>query len=416
MNTPLPILYIHHERALGGAPLSLLYLLRKLDRQKYSPHVICLREGPAADLFRKDGIPVQVVAGPDLSHTELVWFRWWQWPRLLWRVLASCSLFFRLRRALQGVMPSLGRGANSDILPRHTLPLVHLNSSTLVVGALAARSLGLPVIWHIREPLAPGYIGFRRALLRWAVRSLAGHTISVSHNDAAQLGESLRSDGERLTVVHNFVDLAQFNPVSTNGSVRRELGLPSDALLILFLGGSAHVKGAGVLLAAVPMILGTLRSAHLLIAGDTAVEFRCRLDVTEMVPFRDRVHLLGLRSDIPALLQDSSLLLFPSTVPHFARPVIEAAAMARAVVASDVDGVRELVIPNETAVLVPPNDPESLARAVIELMQDEARASRLGEEGRRWAAEKFDARRNAAATFAVYERVLALDGNGRSGG
>ncbi|MFZ4695007.1 MAG: hypothetical protein ACOYMV_07770, partial [Verrucomicrobiia bacterium] len=80
--TPRPILYVHHERAIGGAPLSLLYLIRQLDRTRWSPRVICLREGPAAELYRKEGLPVRVVPGPDLSHTELVWFRWWQFPRL----------------------------------------------------------------------------------------------------------------------------------------------------------------------------------------------------------------------------------------------------------------------------------------------------------------------------------------------
>ena len=98
--SPKTIIYIHHERALGGAPLSLLYLLQQLDRSKYQPFIICLREGPAASLFRENGFPVQIVEGTDLSHTELVWFRFWQFPKLFVRLFLSIFLFFKLRKAL----------------------------------------------------------------------------------------------------------------------------------------------------------------------------------------------------------------------------------------------------------------------------------------------------------------------------
>jgi len=409
VNTPLPILYIHHERALGGAPLSLLYLLRKLDRQKYSPHVICLREGPAADLFRKDGIPVQVVAGPDLSHTELVWFRWWQFPRLLWRILASVPLFLRLRCALKAqTPPSPIQNPESRI---QNPPIIHLNSSTLAVAALASKSLGLKVVWHIREPLAHGYLGFRRGVLRLAIRRLADQVIAISRNDARQLGNIPPSN---LSVIYNFVDFSQFDAHRSRGIVRRELGIADNEPVILFLGGSAQVKGAGVLIEAVPSLLGGMRSAHLLVAGETSAEFQLQMDASVLSAFRKRIHLLGPRQDVPALLADATLLIFPSTVPHFARPVIEAAAMARPVVASDLDGVRELVVPNETAVLVPPNDPDALGRAVLELLQDEARAFRLGQQGLAMAREKFDAIRNAAQTFEIYERILKAQSHPRN--
>ncbi len=383
-----PIIYIHHERALGGAPLSLLFLLRKLDRARYEPHVICLREGPAAELYRKEDFPVAVIEGPDLSHTELVWFRWWQFPRLFVRLLRSIPLFFRLRRAL----------ARN---PGH--PIVHLNSSTLLVAALAAHSLSLPVIWHIREPLARGYIGFRRAWLRLAIRTLATRIIAISHNDATQLG--FRMPGEQLKVIHNFVDFTEFNADRPTGDIRRELRIPSDAIVLLFLGGCAQVKGADILLQAMPTILGSLRSAHIILAGETSPDFQLRANAPHLNAFQSRLHLVGPRRDVPALLADATILLFPSTVPHFARPVIEAAAMARPSIASDLDGVRELVVRNETALLIPAGDPVALSRAVMDLSQDSARAYRLGQQGLALAKEKFDAQKNAVATFDVYDEI-----------
>ncbi len=400
MSGPRPIIYIHHERALGGAPLSLLYLLRQLDSTQYSPSIICLREGPAADLFRENGFPVEIVSGPDLSHTELVWFRWWQWPKLALRLLGSIPLFFSLRSAITKIIhPSILNPQSSKAIYR---PIIHLNSSTLLIGALAAKSLGLPLVWHIREPLARGYLGIRRAILRLAIRLLSEHVIAISKNDASQLG-SIPSN--KLSVIYNFVDFSQFDAARPSGLIRKELCLARDTSLILFLGGSARVKGAEVLLRAIPSMLGGLQSVHLVVAGEISPEFRLQTMEPSLAVFKDRLHILGSRQDIPELLADTSVLIFPSIVPHFARPIIEAAAMAKPVIASDLDGVRELVIRNETGILVPPNDPAALARAVIELIQDPPRAYRLGQQGFVLAREKFDAIQNAKATFAVYKQL-----------
>lgn len=405
MSLPNYILYVHHERAIGGAPLSLLYLLQQIDRQKYSPHVICLREGPAAQLFRKEGLLVRVVPGPDLSHTELVWFRWWQWPKLLGRLLVSIPLFFRLRSAFRNwALPTPmqdGKGAVHEASGYGIPPVVHLNSSTLVVAALAAKSLGLPVVWHIREPLARGYFGIRRALLQRAIRRLADHVVAISQHDASRLGNIPLA---RLSVIYNFVDFRRFDATRVEGGIRRELSIPKEAPVILFLGGSAEVKGAEVLLRMATDVLGTLRSAHLIMAGEISSEFKLRAHGGRVGTVEKRLHLIGSRDDIPSLLADCTVLVFPSLVPHFARPVIEAAAMAKPVVASDVDGVRELVVRNETAILVPPGDAAALARAVIDVLQDSALAYRLGQQALALAYKKFDAVRNAAETFAIYRR------------
>lgn len=389
MSGARPIFYVHHEYALGGAPLSLLYLLRRLDRRRYLPRVICLREGPAATLYREEKIPVNVVCGPDLSHTELVWFRAWQLPKLLWRLLVSVPLFFRLRRTMR-------REASGS----H--PLVHLNSSTLVVAALAAKSLGFPVVWHIREPLARGYLGVRRALLRLAIRTLAARVIAISRHDAAQLGKM--PDG-LVRVIYNFVDLSQFDVACPTGALRKELNIPKSAPVILFLGGDARVKGADILLVSAPVVLEELRDAHLIFAGEMRSGFALKVSESVSDFLRSRLHVLGPRRDVPSLLADATILVFPSIVPHFARPVIEAAAMAKPVVASDLGGVRELISPGETGILIPPNDPVALGRAILDLVRDPARSYRLGQQALIRAREEFDALRNAADTFEVYSEI-----------
>jgi glycosyltransferase involved in cell wall biosynthesis len=81
----------------------------------------------------------------------------------------------------------------------------------------------------------------------------------------------------------------------------------------------------------------------------------------------DSLIFTGVRQDIPQVLAASDVLVFPSTVPHFARPVIEAAAMGKPAIASDVGGPAELVVNGETGLLVPPKDAHALAEAIVEL-------------------------------------------------
>jgi glycosyltransferase involved in cell wall biosynthesis len=420
------IIYIHHERALGGAPVSLLYLLQQLDRTKYQASVVCLREGPAADLFRKNGFSVQIAEGPDLSHTELVWFRFWQFPRLAWRILFSIPLYFKLKKVLVDLQrdPSTALGMTAE-----QKTIVHLNSSTLLTAALAAKSLGLPLVWHIREPLAKGYVGIRRFLLRKAICGLPDQIIAISQNDATQVSPEFTAhpEGERkliqpqtnnplslrtrenlcknLTVIYNFVDFKRFDINLPNGTIKKELNLPADSILLTFLGGDSKVKGAYVLLQSTPKIFEKVKNAQIVIAGETSERFQSQInDLPSQL--RDHIHLLGPREDIPEILADTSILLFPSIVPHFARPVIEAAAMGKPVVASDIPGVQELIVRNETGLLVHPNDPQALADAIVDLVNNQDRAFRFGQQAHVLAKKKFNAEVNAKETFKIYEKLL----------
>ncbi|MFZ4695524.1 MAG: glycosyltransferase family 4 protein, partial [Verrucomicrobiia bacterium] len=373
----------------------------------------------------------------DLSHTELVWFRWWQFPRLLSRLFTSAPLFFRFRETLReeieigGLSPKSAVPSSSSADDRQSeirnqkseIPLVHLNSSTLAVAALAARSLGLPVVWHIREPLARGYLGFRRALLRATVRRCSDAVIAICENDAAQLGPRLTPflmEGHAsscpsasnscthrppLHVIHNFVDFTQFDATRPKGALRKDLGIPEESPILLFLGGSALTKGAGILIEAASQILSRTADAHLVVAGESVPEFTTTWIHGVAAGLRRRVHLLGVRMDVPALLADTALLLFPSTVPHFARPVIEAAAMGVPCVASDLGGVRELILPGETGVLVRAGDSVLLADTVVALLADPAHRQAMGRKALALARERFDAKKNAARTFAVYEEL-----------
>ena len=391
------ILYVHHGKGIGGAPLSLLYLIRGLDRSRYRPTVLCIHESEAADLFRRDGIDTVVdEALHDFSHTNVLWYPWWQLPKLLLRTWQWPWTFLRARRLLRN-------GA---------WDAVHLNTSTLTAFGLAARAEGLRVIWHVREPLQRGYTGLRRNLIRRIIHRTADLVLPICRYDASQL---LPSD--RIHVVYNFIDFAQFDAALDGTATRRSLGISEAAPVALMLGGVNPIKGTREFVTAAVEVLRDFPDAVFLVAGPVPDDgLRNRISgarvyrdrVLSLIPdaMRSSIRFLGVRSDVPALLAASDLLCFPSTVPHFARPVIEASAMGLPVIASDLGGPQELVRHGETGLLVPSGDAAALAAAMRRILAEADVAASMGKAGIVFAREHFDAARNTAAVVALYDRLF----------
>jgi glycosyltransferase involved in cell wall biosynthesis len=399
------ILYIHHGGGLGGAPLSLLYLLKQLDRTRYEPIVLTLRSGPVVDLYRAEGIETHVAEGLyDFSHTELEWYG----RHELWRLPLQAAHF----------LPSVA--AARRYIHRFKPDLIHLNSSTLSAAARAARLEGVPVVWHIREPLADGYFGWRREWLKRNIARDATRVIAISEYDASRLLPS-----PDIRVIHNFVDFTIFDRAIPIGPARAKLNLTPAQNIVTMLGGVAYPKGTMTFVQALPLVRKATPNTKFLVVGPppavgdssrlkALVKFLLRADAYDREVMRmasdsiagGQIRFTGIRSDIQQVLAATDVLAFPSVVPHFARPIIEAGAMAKPVVASRVGGPIELVQDGVTGLLVPPSDPSALAEAIITILKDPARAKAMGEAGYMQAREKFEAATNARKTFAVYEEIL----------
>lgn len=403
MDKPTRVLYIHHGKGIGGAPLSLLYLIRKLDRARFEPVVLCLYESAAADLYRKDGIETHVARGiRTFDHSTLLWYNLRRFWRLPARLLAFGPSVVRTRRWVERLAPDL----------------VHLNSAQLAPCAIGASRTGVPVVWHVREQIARGYLGLRRAGLRQAIARYGDRVIAICSNDADQLIQN-----GKVRVVYNFVDSAHFDPALPPGTLREEFGLGADARLVVMLGGVNPAKGTEEYLQALPLVRARVPDAHFLVLGHFLgfrgnSGIRARL-VRALYGYQRRIEALtrrpdiaghvtftGARLDVPQVMADADLVVFPSTVPHFARPLIEAGAMAKPVVASDLGGPRELVVPGETGFLVPPSEPEALADAIARVLEDPDLARRMGEAGHQRALRLYSAETNARQTVEVYEELL----------
>jgi glycosyltransferase involved in cell wall biosynthesis len=219
---------------------------------------------------------------------------------------------------------------------------------------------------------------------------------------------------EKVLTLHDAVDLSQFNPASVDRqAVRASLGIPPGMLLFGFVGRFSPGKGHEELLDAAALLVKKGRTFHLGVAGEAshgeeqyATEIRARAHTLNLDA---NVTFLGYRADIPAVMSAFDVLVFPSHAESFGVVLIEGMAMERPVVATNCDGVVDIVVDGETGIMVPPKDAKRLAEGMDALLQDPSLRVRMGAAGRKRVMDLFDQEKQIGRIEALYYQLLGLE-------
>ena len=398
------VLFVHHGGGIAGSSVSMLQLAAALDRERFDPTVVFTAQGPILEFAREMDIPVQVMHMPSA-------FMYSTHAPLRLRTLAPFVMHFRrtvatARRLVQRMQPDL----------------VHLNTSVLVPVAIGVKQTRTPLVWHVREPAGPN-----RVLRRWHVnriRSLSDHVIVNSH----YVGRNFPAV-DSVSVIHNAVDGRSFAPrdATARARARTQFGVPQDSPVVGIVGTVQTIKGHYFLVEAAASLVRQVPGVRfLIVAGGVspayARSWKGRLKNVLGMPLdslegmrRDiaqrglEQHFVftGFRSDIPVVMSAMDVLAFPSLVPEgFGRPLIEGMAMGLPVVATDIGPTRE-ILGEGTGLLVRPDDPAELARALGRLVTDEELAGRMGDAGRRRFIAHFEMAPMIDRVEGVYEQVLS---------
>lgn len=289
--------------------------------------------------------------------------------------------------------PAIGRCARA--LRRHrTEVVISATEKDMRLSVPAARLLGIPVVVR-RVAVLP----FRKRLHpRHLLDRMVDHFVANSH---ATRREMLRSapwlPESGVTVIHNGIEVDRYLH-----AVPVDLGLPPGAVAFGFVGRLDPEKGVAELGSAWPVIAGAVPGAHLVITGTGGDQSILRRKLAD----DPRVHWLGFRRDVPAILKALDVLLIPSRSEAFGLVAAEAMAAGTPVVATQVGGIPEVVIQDEQGILVPPRDPGALARAGIALATDPERRKRMGHSGTERAARFFSRDRVMSEYEAVLDRLV----------
>jgi len=212
--------------------------------------------------------------------------------------------------------------------------------------------------------------------------------ISVSGYLERRLARVLGNSPPRR-VIYSGVDTRLFTPGANPTGAKGRFGLEGKFVL-LCVGRLSPEKGVSTLVSSLPTIRREIPNARVLVCGRGSAESELkaqaqRLNVGDMIDFRGPVP----QAKLPPYYDAADLVVVPSHKEAFPIVNLEAMSMAKAVVASEVGGVPEVVKNNETGLLVPPSDPSSLAAAVFRVHGDPGLRMRLGTNGRRLVEERF---------------------------
>jgi glycosyltransferase involved in cell wall biosynthesis len=238
--------------------------------------------------------------------------------------------------------------------------------------------------------------------LAWATRP---HVIFTSELDRQTALRREPIAPARSSAISLAIDLERFSPRRTDGRLRRELGLPESTPIVGTVGRLQPQKGHVHLIAAAAELRRSGRDAAFVVVGDGALRDELHRQA-RAAGVGDRFHLFGHRDDVPELLSDFDVFVLSSDFEGMCLAVAEALAMERPVVATDVGGVRQSVVPGETGLLVEPRDPHALARGIAELLDRPDEARRMAEAGRERVERLYALDTMVAATADLYRRLL----------
>lgn len=303
--------------------------------------------------------------------------------------------------------------------------LIHASSlyDVGMAGLLAARELGVPFVYEMRglkqlleSARQPQFADSPRSryldLLESTVAREADALLVITEALGRQMVE-LGVDPARITVVPNGVDISRFEPRGRNEELAAQLGV-SDKTVIGYVGGLVHYEGLDLLFEAAAQLGRDRDDLHVLIVGDGAHERALRRNVDELgiehlVTFTGRVP----HEEVEGYLSLVDITPFPRKplpVCELISPIkpFEAMAMEKAVVASDVAALAEIVQDGQTGRLFAKGDAHDLARVLAELLDDPQQRTRLGQRAREWVVAERDWDRITDTVDEIYASLLPV--------
>lgn len=358
---------------IGGGESHLLSLVENMDRYIFDPVVLSFTDGPMVERLNTLGVKTTII------HTVKP-FDVTKWKKVKeW-----------IRSEKIDLIHAHGTRANSNIL-------------------WAARSLGIPVVytihgWSFHDDQNP-IVKKVRVLGEKYLTSKSTLNISVSESNK-ETGHKY-FNGFRSVVVNNGINVNIFNPERNFKSIKQELSIPENAKLVLFLARFTLQKQPLVLLKAFIEAAKKDENLFLLMVGDGEQKQEA-VQIVEASEFKNRIILSPFRQDVPDVLAAAAIFVLASLWEGLPIALLEAMAMGKAIIASKVDGTREIIRHKENGLLIETDNlQQNLTESLLELSSDDQLRNQLQKNARQTVKDKFNAVDMTRQIEKIYQQVLA---------
>ncbi len=293
--------------------------------------------------------------------------------------------------------------------------IVHTHSSKAgVLGRSAAWRLGLPVVHTIHGSPFHAYqsrVAYQayRWAEAWAARR-CDRLISVCDAMTTQYVAAGIASPDKFVTVYSGMEVEPFlNPPRSRDEVRRELGYSPQEIVVAKVARLFGLKGHEDVIAAAPRVLAANPNVRFLFIGDGLLQAALQQQIAQLglTPYFQFTGLVPPQR-VPELLGASDMVVHCSLREGLARVLPQGLLAGRPVISYDIDGAREVVLPQQTGCLLAPRDIPALTAAILELAGDQGLRERLGATGRRLFTEQFRAQTMTRRLREIYQEVLDL--------
>ncbi len=366
MSRKIKVLQCIRQGQIGGGESHLLSLVENLDRTKFEPTVLSFTDGPMIERLKQMDVPTKVI------HT-LKPFDFTKWKEV------------------------------KKFIAQQQVDLIHAHGTRAASNVLqAAKSLKLPIIYTVH---GWSFHQDQNFVVR-NIRILGEKYLTSKTNQNISVSASNQQSGKKFipsfksVVINNGIDQNKFNPAKQFKNVRAELGIDAGKILVLFIARFTSHKQPLALLKAFAQAFKQNNNLHLLMVGD-GDEKAAALQLVEQEKISAAVTFQSFRQDVPDVLAAADIFVLPSLWEGLPIGLLEALAMGKAVIATNVDGTSEIIehqingLLIETKNLVP-----NLTQALTLLASDKAQGASFGQAAISTVNKKYNA---ATMTRAIEE-------------
>lgn len=378
---------------MGGAQNSLLHLLRKLDRKKFNPYVICPSTGIFSDKLNHSGVDVEKIRLVPCSKT-----RQSQSQSLINKVKVIILRLLSLIKVMLYVY-------------KHKIDIIHTNVHYYSIeSGLSAKIFNIPHILHVRLDLGDPntqFIFHKKRMLKifdWYSDKIIAISKAVK-NTYLEINNT-----NKIEVIYNGVDLELFNKKKQykNESVI-DMGLKNKKIVAM-ISIIQHRKRHKDFIKAISMVRENYHHVRFLIVGKVAGGSENYYEELSAMVYKmelnNIVTFLDFQRDVQNIFKDISILVHPAIHEAFGRVLIEAMAFEKPVIAVDSGALPEIVVDCETGLIIKSKDPKLLSEAIITLLKDPDKCKKMGIAGRKRVEKYFNDRIYVDRIEQAYKKLL----------